>query len=383
MLKETVAYFDHASTTPVRKSAADAMEEFIRVSYGNPSSPHYLGRVTRKAIDKARDTVAECIGARSREVIFTGSGSEAIFLSVVGAAIGNQHRGKHVITSTFEHHATLGAFKFLEEQLGFEVKRVRIDPRGLIKMSELDASIRDDTILISTMFANNEIGTMQNITGFKQIIGDREIILHSDCVQGWGKFEMNVNDYPVDIACGAAHKFGGPKGVGFLYIKDGIHVESLQKGSHEFGMRSGTENVAGIVGAAVALEEAISELESNEEKLADYRKQLVEFLRSIAPDCTFNGIEEYSYPGTLNVTIPGVSGEMMVLALDREGVACSTGSACTTGSVGPSHVLTSMGLSLIDATSSLRLSLGYTTTQEEIDYFKSVFPEIYDRIKQS
>ncbi|MFH1675388.1 MAG: cysteine desulfurase family protein [bacterium] len=377
------AYLDHASSSPVRPTVTTAMLPYLSEFYGNPSSNHLPGRECRTAIDKARDRVSEILGADSDEIVFTSGATESIILSLIGAFAGNRHRGKHIIASKFEHHAVLSVFDFLREEMGAETEFVDIDRDGMVRTDRLESMIRPDTVLVSVMAVNNEIGTIQDIKTISGLCAERGILFHSDCVQAIGKIPVNLRESGIDLVSISGHKFGASKGVGIMYVRKGTYLKNICAGSHEFGMRAGTENTPGIVGISVAIEEAVKEREESNERNRKYINRLWEHIRSVATDSSINGSPDNTVQSILNVRIPGCVGEMLVLALDRAGVASSTASACQSGATEPSHVLSSMGLSQIEALSSLRLSLGWSTTDAEIDHFIEVFPEVYSRIKNS
>jgi len=380
---EMKAYFDHGSTSPLRRCAYEAMQPWLKEGYGNASSPYSLGRESRAAVDSARDLISFSLGVNSREIIFTGCGTESLVLTLIGAYIGNRHKGNHVITTTFEHHATHAIFEFLRDEMGAEFEMVNVDENGLVKLDELESMLKDDTVLVSIMGVNNEVGTVQDLYAISDMCRKRGIILHSDFVQTIGKHSFDLTKGAIDLACASAHKFGGPKGVGFFYIREGVYVKNYCEGSHEFGLRSGTENVAGIVGMASATEAAIRDLPDALEAASGFRDQIWDCINSTAPGASFNGDQNHAVPMTFNVHLPDCDGEMMVLGLDRAGVATATASACLTGATEPSHVLKAMGVPRKDALSSLRISLGWSSTQDEIDHFKEVFPDVYNRVRNS
>jgi len=365
----------------MRQCALEAMKPYFSRKYGNASTPYSLGREARGALDEARERVATALGVIPREIIFTGGGTESINHSIIGAVLGNSHRGAHLITTTFEHHATHTIFKFPQNKLGATVDKVSVGRDGMVNLEELESKLRDDTILVSVMHVNNELGTIQDLDAVVEMCKPRGILVQTDCVQAIGKIPVNLREMDVDLACASSHKFGGPKGVGFLYIKLGIHIQTICESSHEFGIRGGTENVPGIVGMSAALVEAIEELPEFEKRARRFKKQIWDCIKSAAPDAEFNGDPDRCVPSMMNVRLPGCESEMLVLALDRFGVAASVGSACQTDNPEPSHVLTAMGLTPQEAFNSLRLSMGYTTTQEDIDKFISVFPKGYNQVK--
>ncbi len=379
-MTDKVAYFDHASTSPVRKSVVKAMKPFFRDKFGNASSPYAHGREARAAVDEARDRIAGALGADSREIIFASGGTESIILGILGAAIGNRHRGNHIITTAFEHHAVSAVFDFLGNEMGFDTEIAGVNSEGMVLLDELGSKLRDDTVLVSVMAVNNEVGTIQRIEDVIELCRPEGTIVHSDAVQAVGKIPLDFHEMDLDLGSASAHKFGGPKGVGFIYVKAGTYLKPICEGSHEFGIRSGTENVAGIVGMAVAVEEAVKELPRLGKKLSGFGERIWDCIKSCSPDAQINGSADNRVPAILNVHLPGCEGEMLVLALDRVGVEASMGSACTTGSIDASHVLRAMGLRKSEALSSLRISMGYSTTKAEVDHFLDVFPNVYERV---
>jgi len=356
------------------------MMPYFSENYGNASAPYELGRASRAAVDKARDRIAGALGVKSREIVFTSGGTESIINQLVGAYAGNRHRGTHIITTKFEHSATLAVFKFLEEEMGAEKTIIGVDGKGYVKLDELKNALTDKTVLVSVMLVNNEVGTIQDLKSVTEMCASRGILVHSDTVQAFGKTEIDLYGLDVDMALASAHKFGGPKGVGLMYVKEGVHLKSLCEGSHEFGMRAGTENVAGIVGMSVALVEAVNELAELKIRLQGYRDRIWKVIKEVNPDAVINGDEGNSVEGTMNVRLPGCETEILVLALDRYGVFTSMGSACHAGSAEPSRVLAAMGVSTFDALSSLRLSMGYSTTNEEVELFCEVLPQAYRQV---
>jgi cysteine desulfurase len=377
------AYLDHGASSPTRDSAVRAIEPFYRGIYANAASNHALGREARASLEMARERVASLMGADSKEIVFTSGGTESIILANVGASAGNKDRGMHILTSSFEHHAVHSVLDFIRDEMGFEYEMVEVDSNGMLQLDELKSSIRDDTVLVSVMVVNNEIGTIQDIKAISDICKNKRIIFHSDYVQAVGKLAVDFHKSGVDLASVSGHKFGGPKGTGFLYIKDGTTFRPICKSSHESGMRAGTVNVGGVVGMSVALEEAIKERNTLTRRLDGFRSQIWERIQSFAPDARINGSFDKGVASILNVRFPGCSGESMVLMLDREGIEVSTASACLSADSEPSHVLKALGLSYLDALSSVRISMGWSTSQDEIDYFCEAIPEVYDRVKTS
>ncbi len=373
-------YLDHAATTPLNPKVLEVMMPFFTDLYGNPSSIHQFGREVAIHVDKAREQVAKAINAASpQEIYFTSGGTEADNLAIFGVVEALQKKGKHIITSVIEHHAVLDTCEALEKK-GYEVTKVPVDEYGVIDIEYLKNSIKDDTILITLMHANNEVGTIQPIKEIAQIAKEKGIYVHTDAVQTLGNIPVDVQDLGVDLMTISSHKIYGPKGVGALYVKKGTKVKSLVfGGGQERKIRPGTENVAGIIGFGAAAEIAVQEL-GHSEGIRKLRDKLIEGLLTIE-DVKLNGHPEKRLPGNVNVSIEFIEGEALLLSLDMEGIAASSGSACTSGSLDPSHVLMSMGLSHQTAHGSLRLTLGKGTTQEDIDYCLKVIPEVVHRLR--
>ncbi len=355
-------YLDYNATTPLCAPAHDAMRLYLEEYFGNPSSIHAAGREARAAIDDARDRLAHLLGAKPHELIFTGSGTEANNLAVLGLARARREHGRHLICGSTEHHAVLHAFEHLQKREGFEVAFLRVDSLGRIDPRDLESAIRDDTTLVSIMSANNETGVTQSMHEISQICRARGVLLHSDMVQSFAKQPTDVS--LVDAASFAAHKFYGPKGAGLLFLRAGISIEPIQfGGAHENQRRPGTENVAAIAGMVAAAEWALRDFEQEQKRETALRDKLA---RKI-PDAKENGDTVHRLANTLNVSFPGISSETMLMALDLEGVCASSGSACMVGSVVASHVLLAMGAPQRIASSAIRFSLGKQTTEEEID----------------
>ncbi|MDW7726104.1 MAG: cysteine desulfurase NifS [Candidatus Methanoperedens sp.] len=372
-------YMDYSSTTPVDPAVAEAMYPFFSEKYGNPSSLYTKGREAKKAIEEARQEVADLIGARKEEVFFTGSGTESDNLAIKGTAYKNRKKGNHIITSSIEHHAVLNTCKFLEKQ-GFDVTYLPVSREGLINQDDVENAITGKTILISIMHANNEIGTIQPVREIGKLAKDMGITFHSDAVQTAGKIPLNVDELNVDLLSMSAHKMYGPKGVGALYIRKGTHLEPLlHGGGHERNMRPGTENVPGIVGFGKAAELAKKHL-PDEEKLVILRDSLIKGILEIE-DSYLNGHATKRLPNNANFRFSFIEGESMILILDMKGVAASTGSACSSASLEPSHVLSALGLKPEEAHGSLRLTLGIGNTQEDVDYVVSVLPGIVGKLR--
>jgi len=374
-------YMDHSATTPVRREVVEAMLPHMSDTFGNASSVHRFGREAREAVETARETVACCIGASPGEIIFTGGGTEADNLALKGGAVANHRRGKHVITSSMEHHAVLKPCAWLEKH-GFEVTRLGVDRNGLVSVEDLRRALRPDTCLVSIMLANNEVGVIEPIAELAQAAREAGALFHTDAVQGAGKVPVDVDELGVDLLTISAHKFYGPKGVGVLYRRKGTRLEPLLHGGHHEGnLRAGTENVAGIVGLARALELACQEMATESKRLSGLRDRLEQGILERVEDASVNGHPDRRLPHLLNVSIAGVEGESMLLGLDAQGVAVSTGSACTSGSLEPSHVLTAMGIPPEVAHGSLRFSLGRINTEEDVDYVLEVLPPVIERLR--
>ena len=365
---ERLIYLDHGATTKVDERVLSKMLPYFSINYGNPSSMYFLGRRNKRAIEEARNDVASNIGAKSKEIYFTSCGSESDNLALKGIAYANKHKGKHIITSKIEHPAILNTCATLKRQ-GFEVTYLNVDRNGFIKLEELENSIRADTILISIMFANNEIGTIEPIEEIGKIARRNNIYFHTDAVQAIGNVKIDVQKMNIDLLSMSAHKFYGPKGVGALYVKEGVDFERIQDGGHqEKGKRSGTENVAGIVGLAEAIKYSYKEFEYNNKKILSLRNYFITKLKQINSNIKINGDLEKRLPGNINVTFPNIDGGQLLLKLDEYGICASAGSACSTGDSKPSHVLTSVGLSKNEAFGTLRFTLGKENTNQEIDF---------------
>jgi len=373
-------YLDHGSTTPVRQEVIDVVVKSMRENWGNPSSVHGEGRRARKALDDAREQVAALIGSKPEEVFFTGGGTEADNMAVQGVALANRHKGRHLITSRIEHHAVLDAFMFLETQ-GFEVTYLPVTPEGLIKVEEVRKAVRDDTVLISIMHVNNEVGTIQPIAEIGQIAIERRIFFHTDAAQSAGKIPVGVNDLNIDLLTVSSHKIYGPKGVGALYVRRGTKLQPLiYGGGQERKRRPGTENMPGIVGFGKAAELARMEMPAELPRITALRDKLIAGLLKI-PDVVLNGHPAQRSPYNVNVSVRHVEGESLLLNLDLAGITASSGSACTSGSLDPSHVLLAMGLSQEIAHGSLRMTLGRGNKEAEIDCVLEVLQPIIERLR--
>jgi cysteine desulfurase len=378
---EQPVYADNAATTPLSESAFRAMTPYFTEYYGNPSNIYSLGRQAKKALETAREAVAECLGAQPGEIFFTSCGSESDNWAVKGASSRLAGSGKrHIVTTNFEHHAVLNPCLALEKH-GFEITRLDVHGDGLVRPEEAEAAIRPDTALVSVMFANNEVGTVQPIGEIGEICRRRGVLFHTDAVQAAGHLPIDVNALNVDLLSISGHKFNGPKGVGVLFIRRGAELESLiDGGAQERGRRAGTENVAGAVGLAAALKEACAHMAENAARLTALRDRLIAGALAIEGS-RLNGDPEKRLPGNVNVSFEGVEGETLVLLLDEKGICASSGSACTAGSVDPSHVLLALGLPKELARGSLRLTLGNGNTSEDVDRILEVLPEAVGRIR--
>lgn len=363
-----IRYFDHAATTRVKEEVLREMIPYFNMQYGNASSIYSIARQSKRAIEDSRQKVANAINSKVKEIYFTSCGTESDNLALKGVAYANMQKGKHIITSRIEHPAILESCKTLEKQ-GFNITYLNVDEEGFISLEELEKSIRQDTILISVMFANNEIGTIEPIKQIGEIAKKYQIIFHTDCVQAIGNAKIDVNEMNIDLLSMSAHKFYGPKGVGALYVREGIQFDRIQDGGHqEKNKRSGTENVAGIVGLGKAIEIADKNLDEHIKKLTDLRNYYFSQLKEKIPNCKINGSIEKRLPGNANVSFPNVDGEELLLKLDEKGICASTGSACSSGSSNPSHVLVAIGLDKEFANGALRITLGDDNTKEDIDF---------------
>jgi cysteine desulfurase len=376
-----VVYMDNAATTPVNPRVVEVMHDFFIKQYGNASSIHGLGREAREAIDNARQVVAKAIGAEEEEIIFTSGGTEADNLALKGIAFSDEYEGKHIITSVIEHSAILETAKFLEKQ-GFEVTYLPVNREGLVSIDDVKNAIRSDTILISIMHANNEIGTIQPIEEIGKLAKKHNIVLHTDAVQAIGKLDVDVNKLGVDLLSMSSHKIHGPKGVGFLYIRKGTVIEPLlHGGGHEYNLRSGTENVPGIVGFAKAMELATTELDKKANHMARLRDKLIDGVLQRIEGASLNGHRTKRLPNNANFRFDQINGEALILDLDMNGISASTGSACSSHGTDPSHVLLALGLSHNEAEGSLRLTLSTETTEADIDYVLEVLPNSISKLR--
>ncbi|EFQ24614.1 cysteine desulfurase NifS [Aminomonas paucivorans DSM 12260] len=375
-------YLDHSATTAVDESVLAAMLPFFRSSFGNPNSLHAWGREVRKAVDEAREKVAALIGAQPQEVLFTGGGSEADNLAVKGTAWARRDRGRHLITSAVEHHAVLDTMKWLGKN-GFEVTVLPVDREGFVSPEALDAAIRPDTTLVSILFANNEIGTVQPVAKLGEVCRKHGVLFHTDAVQAAGHLPMDLSTLPVDLMTLAAHKMYGPKGIGALYVRKGIRLTPLiHGGGQEYGLRSGTENTPYIAGFGEAAALAAKRLGNGDvDRERALRDRLIDGVLSRIEDSFLTGSRTERLPYHASFCIPRVEGEAMLLRLDFAGIGASSGSACTSGSLEPSHVLLALGLPHEIAHGSVRLTLGKDTAEEDIDYVLETFPPIVQTLR--
>ena len=377
-------YLDHAATTPVDVRVIEAMQPYWAEHFGNTSSIHAVGREAQQGLAAARRTVAEVLGCAPHEVVFTGCGTESDNLAIRGAAFAARaaKRGNHIITLPIEHHAVEVTVEQLRDLHGFEVTVVDVDQYGMVDVAAIERAIRSDTILISVMYANNEVGTLQPIEEIGQLARARGIAFHTDAVQAGGQMNLNVDRLNVDLLALSAHKFYGPKGVGVLYIRSGTElISALTGGGHERGRRPGTVNVAEIVGLATALQLAQERRESENARVAALRDQLVAGVFERIPEVQLTGHPTRRLPNSASFAVKGVEGEMLLMALDLEGICVSTGSACTTGEAEPSHVLTSMGFAREWALGSLRMTLGHLTQPEDIVTALDVLPKVVGQLR--
>jgi len=374
-------YLDHSATTPLDQGVLEAMMPYLQEHFGNPNSIHAWGRRARQAVEEARASVAALLGAQDRELFFTGGGSEADNLAIKGAALARRETGRHLITSAIEHHAVLDVFSWLGKQ-GFDVTVLPVDDTGRVRKGDLEKALRQDTVLVSLMFANNEIGTIQPVAELGELCRQRGVLFHTDAVQVAGHLPVDLSHLPVDLLTVSAHKMYGPKGVGALFVRQGVRLEPLvHGGGQEHGLRSGTENVAGIVGFGAAARLAQQRLAAGEHlKEMELRDGLLEGLLAV-DDVILTGHRTERLPFHASVCVRFVEGEALLLRLDAAGIGASSGSACTSGSLEPSHVLLALGLDHATAHGSLRLTLGKNFSREDVDYTVASFREIVDLLR--
>lgn len=375
-------YLDYSATTPVKKEVLDAMLPYFMEDFGNASSVHQFGRTTKKAVTAARDQIAKTINASPEEIYFTAGGTESDNWALIGTAMANRDKGNHIITTTIEHHGILHTCDYLRKQ-GFEVTELAVDGMGLVDIKKLEEAMTDQTILVSIMTINNEIGTQQDITAIGELIRSKGAVFHTDAVQAYGNIDIDVKRDKIDLMSISAHKIYGPKGIGALYIRKGIKIANLiHGGAQERKRRAGTENVPAIVGFGKAAELAYENLESHRAHSIRLRDKLIAGIRENIPYVKFNGHPTQRHPGNVNFCFEYIEGESLLLSLDILGIAGSSGSACTSGSLDPSHVLMAIGLTHEIAHGSLRLTIGDMTTDEDIDYTVAHLTTIVDRLRQ-
>ena len=378
-----IKYFDHSATTYVKEEVLKEMIPYFSMEFGNPSSVYSLGRRAKKAKEEARKQVANAINCKPEEIYFTGCGSESDNLAIKGIAYANRNKGNHIITSKIEHHAILNTCKTLEKE-GFRITYLDVDKDGLINLQELRNSITNSTILISIMFANNEIGTIEPIEEIGQIAKMYNVIFHTDAVQAIGNVKIDVNKLNIDSLSMSAHKFYGPKGVGALYVRNGIDFKKIQDGGHqEKDKRAGTENVAGIVGTGKAIQIANKNLDKYNEKIQNLREYLISEIEKKIPDIKINGHRTKRLPGNVNVSFDGIDAGELLLNLDEKGICASAGSACSTGNMNPSHVLTAIGLPDNLSKGALRITFGEENTKEDVDYLIRCLVDIVKRLRNN
>ena len=379
---EKSIYFDHAATTFVKDEVLQEMLPYFTENFGNASTVYQLGQKSRAALDNARAKVADILGCKANEIFFTGCGSEADNWAIKGAAHALRSKGNHIITSAIEHHAVLHTCKALEKE-GFEVTYLPVDEYGLVSPDDVRAAIKDSTILVTIMFANNEIGTIEPIEEIAKIAKERGVLMHTDAVQAVGAVPIDLSKLGVDMLSLSAHKFNGPKGVGALYIRNGVRIQNfIDGGAQERGKRAGTENLPGIIGLAKALELATANLSEKTDKITKLRDYIIENIEEKIPYCRLNGHRTKRLPANVNFSFKYIEGESMLLWLDINGIAASSGSACTSGSLDPSHVLLAIGLDHATAHGSLRVSLGEENTYEEADFLIKTLTETVEKLRK-
>ncbi len=379
---DKLIYLDHAATTPVKPEVLEAMLPYFTEKYGNASSIYSIGRESKKAIEEAREKVAKAIGAQTKEIFFTGSGTEADNWAIKGIAYANKSRGNHIITTSIEHHAVLHTCQYLESD-GFEVTYLPVDENGLVTAQQVLEAIKPNTILISIMFANNEIGTVQPIAEIGKVAREKGIYFHTDAVQAVGNIAIDVEKMNIDLLSLSSHKFYGPKGAGALFIKKGVKTISfLHGGAQERGRRASTENVASIVGLGRAIELATENLEEYNKKITALRDRTIDEVMKRIPFVKLNGHRHHRLPGNANFSFEFIEGESLLLMLDMKGIAASSGSACTSGSLDPSHVLLAIGLPHEIAHGSLRVTFGEENSDADVDYLLEVLPVIVERLRE-
>lgn len=374
-------YFDHSATTPTDPLVVEAMLPFLNAKFGNPSSIHSFGREAKVALEEARETVADFCNVRAADIYFTSGGTESDNMAIKGIAYELKNKGKHIITSKIEHHAVLHTCEFLEKE-GFEITYLSPDQYGMIHPKLVEKAIRKETILITIMHANNEVGTINPIEKIGEVARNKGILFHTDAVQTFGKIPIHLSELPVDLMSMSGHKIYGPKGVGVLFIRKGIRLMQLTHGGgHERNRRPGTENIPGIIGMAKAVELRKACMKDENAFVINLRDKFHKKITEAIPRIFLNGHTEQRLAGHLNLSFQGIEGEALLLSLDLKGVAASSGSACTSGSIDPSHVLSAMGVKPELAQSSVRFTLGKDNTEEDVDYTLSILPEIVQRLR--
>lgn len=375
-------YLDNAATTKVAPEVIEAMLPCFYEKYGNPSAIYGPGSSAKKMVNEARRTIAQSLGVSMQEIYFTAGGSESDNWALKAVAEAYREKGTHIITSAIEHHAILHTCKYLEKQ-GFQVTYVPVDENGVVEIESIERAIRPDTILISIMFANNEIGTIEPIAKIGALAKKKGILFHTDAVQAYGQIPISVEACSIDLLSASGHKLRGPKGIGFLYIREGIKIGSfLHGGAQERGRRAGTENVPAIVGLGVAAKRAMERMPQTSMEETKLREYFMERLLTEIPNSRVNGHRKHRLPGNIHVSFPGIEGESLLIILDMEGICASSGSACTVGSLEPSHVLTAIGLNEKEAKGSLRLTLSEENTKEEVDFCVDVIKRNVERLRK-
>lgn len=379
---DKIIYLDNAATTRTLPEAVNAMLPWFSDHYGNASSIYRLGAESKKEITDVRELIARSLNASPKEIYFTAGGSESDNWALIAAAEAYADKGRHIITSRIEHHAILHTCQYLEKR-GYEITYVDVDEEGILKVDELKKAIRPDTILISIMFANNEIGTIQPIEEIGNIAHEKGILFHTDAVQAYGHVPIDVKALHIDMLSASGHKLGGPKGIGFLYIRQGVKIRSLiHGGAQERGRRAGTENVPAVAGLGAAVKIAFDNMDERTEKISELRDYLIERIEKEIPYCRLNGHRTKRLPNNANYSFQFIEGESLLIMLDMKGICASSGSACTSGSLDPSHVLLAIGLPHEIAHGSLRLTLSEENTKEEMDYVADSLKEIVARLRQ-
>lgn len=375
-------YLDNAATTKTAPEVVDAMIPYFTEHYGNPSSVYSFASGNKEVVSRQREIIAQALGAQANEIYFTAGGSESDNWALKATAEAYEKKGKHIITTKIEHHAILHTCEYLEKQRGFEITYLDVDENGVVKLDELKKAIRPDTILISVMFANNEIGTIQPIREIGEIAQEHKILFHTDAVQAFGQIPIDVDACHIDMLSASGHKLNGPKGIGFLYIRKGVKIRSfVHGGAQERKRRAGTENVPGIVGMGAAVERAMRTMETRTAKERKLRDYLIERIEAEIPYCRLNGDRTNRLPNNVNFSFRFIEGESLLIMLDMKGICSSSGSACTSGSLDPSHVLLAIGLPHEIAHGSLRMTLGEETTREDLDYTVDTLKEIVANLR--